>query len=95
MAKAKFIKELKERSKGESLQTIDNKNLTGGYIPIKVNNLKSARRLLSRLIYQLQTGEVKNQTAKDLTYLLISYVNVFKAYEFEQRLEKLESKLSI
>ncbi len=93
MAKAKFIKDLKEVSKGESLQTIDNTNLTGSYIPIKVNNLKSARRLLSRLIHQLQTGEVENKTAKDLTYLLISFVNVFKAHEFEQRLEALEKKI--
>ncbi|MCH7972539.1 MAG: hypothetical protein IH949_01375 [Bacteroidetes bacterium] len=81
--------------KKKSLQAIDNKNLKGSYTPIKVTNLKNARRLLSRLIYQLQTGEVANQTAKDLTYLLISYVNVFKAYEFEQRLIKLEEKLSI
>lgn len=81
--------------KKKSLQTIKDKRLKGSYTPIKVNNLKSARRLLSRLIYQLQTGEVENQTAKDLTYLLISYVNVFKTYEFEQRLIKLEEKLLV
>ena len=95
MAKAKFINELKEEAKKKSLQATDNNNFKGSYTPIKVTNLKSARRLLSRLIYQLQTGEVENQTAKDLTYLLISYVNIFKAYEFEQRLLKLEEKLSV
>jgi len=69
------------------------KILRSTHPPIKVNNLKSAKRLLSRLIYELQAGTIESQIAKDLTYLLTSYVNVFKQHEFEQRLEELEKKL--
>jgi len=61
--------------------------------PIKVTNLRAAKRLLSRLIYQLQSGEIQGTTAKDLTYLLSVFVNLFKQMEFEQRLEMLEKRL--
>jgi hypothetical protein len=77
----------------ESVKTDKNIEVTNGYTPIKINNLKDARRLLSRLIYQLQTGEVESKLAKDICYLLISYVNIFKAFEFEERLAELETKM--
>ena len=57
---------------------------------IKITNLKSAKRLLGRLIYDLQRGTVSSQLAKDLTYLLNVYVNIFKVYENELRLLELE-----
>jgi hypothetical protein len=67
----------------------DNKGYPVG-VPIKVNKLKDGRRLLSRLIHQLQTGQVSGQVAKDLCYLLTTYVNVFRTAELEQRIEALE-----
>lgn len=79
----------------KSLQVIKNKNDNVSYTPIKVNSLKSAKRLLSKLIYELQTGNIDNQKAKDLTYLLISFVNVFKQYEIERRLEEVEKRWGI
>ena len=80
---------------GKSLQIVKPKNLNEGYTPIKVTNLKNAKRLLSKLIYELQTGKIDNQTAKDLTYLLVSFVNVFKQYEMEGRISELERKAGL
>lgn len=76
-------------------QTLTVKRISEGYSqkPIKVTNVKQARRLLSKLIYGLQTGEVTGDNARTLTYLLISFVNIFKQYEFERRLNSLEQKL--
>lgn len=81
--------------KQKSLQVIDTKTFSEGYTPIKVTNLKSAKRLLSKLIYELQFKRIDSQAAKDLTYLLVSFVNIFKNYELEKRLEELESKINI
>lgn len=78
-------------------QLIEKNKVKGNCHPsnaIKVTNLKNAKRLLSRLIYDLQIGTIENQTAKDLTYLLVSYVNVFKQYEIEQRLGAIEKQMN-
>lgn len=58
--------------------------------PIKINSAKQAKRLLSRLIYQLQTKEVTGQDAKDIAYLLSIYIQVFNQMELEERIKKLE-----
>jgi len=60
--------------------------------PIRIRKVKDAKRLLSKLIYELQTGKIQSQQAKDLTYLLISFVNITTATEFELRLKQLEDK---
>ena len=60
--------------------------------PVKVIKISDAKRLLSKLIYKLQTGEIEGQAAKDMTYLLISYVNMIKDLEFEERLKQLEER---
>jgi hypothetical protein len=82
-------------SKNE-LQLITDKLVNSSYPPInkpiKIKNIRDAKRLLSRLIYHLQIGTVENQTAKDLCYLTICYINVIKELEFEARLKNLEEK---
>jgi hypothetical protein len=86
-----------QKTAQKSEQLIQIKKVSGRYTPesaIKVTNLKQAKRLLSRLIYDLQTGTIENQNAKDLTYLLVSYVNVFKQYEIEQRLDLIEKQIN-
>jgi len=80
----------------KSKQLVETKKVKGNYTlsnPIKVTSLKNAKRLLSRLIYDLQSGLIENQTAKDLTYLLVSYVNVFKQYEIEKRIDEIEKRI--
>ena len=62
--------------------------------PVKVTKISDAKRLLSKLIYKLQIGEIEGQSAKDMTYLLISYVNMIKDIEFETRLKELEERTS-
>jgi hypothetical protein len=79
----------------KSLQIVEPKKLKEGYTPVKVTNLKNAKRLLSKLIYELQAGKISNQDAKDLTYLLVSFVNVFKQYETEQRISELERRFAL
>lgn len=87
----------KKRSKPlqKNLQLIKKNKVVSTYAPksdkpIKINKVKDAKRLLSKLIYQFQIGAVDNQDAKDLTYLLVNYVNICVQTDFEQRLEKLE-----
>lgn len=60
--------------------------------PIRIRKVKDAKRLLAKLIYGLQTGEINSQHAKDITYLLTSYVNIATVTDFEERLKKLEQQ---
>ncbi|NLT52747.1 MAG: hypothetical protein GXX85_17725 [Ignavibacteria bacterium] len=66
------------------------KSLSDTPAPIKVNNVKTAKRLLSRLIYDLQDNSINGQKAKDLCYLLSVFIQVFNQSELEERINKLE-----
>jgi len=63
--------------------------------PIRVNNVKQARKLLSRLIYGLQKGEISGRTAKDLCYLLSVFISIVRETETEERITELERKAGI
>lgn len=76
--------------KAKVKQMYEVKNLTDTPAPIKVLSAKHAKRLLSRLIYQLQTKEVTGQDAKDIAYLLSIYIQIFNQMELEERIKKLE-----
>lgn len=65
-----------------------------GKMPVRVSKPKDAKRLLSRLIYQFQTGEISSRDAKDLAYLVSVYIAVVKDTELVERLENLEQKLN-
>jgi len=58
--------------------------------PVKVRTLKDAKRLLSRIIIQLQAGTIKGQDAKDLCYLISTFIQLVRDYELEERIKKLE-----
>ncbi|MGD1007065.1 MAG: hypothetical protein ABR980_07540 [Ignavibacteriaceae bacterium] len=62
--------------------------------PVKIVSISSAKRLLSKLIYKLQTGEVSGQNAKDMCYLLISYVNMVKDFELVKKIDEIEERLN-
>ena len=64
--------------------------LTPGPRPVRVRKLKDAKRLLSRLIVQLQAGTIAGQDAKDLCYLLSTFVQIVRDGELETRIERLE-----
>ena len=56
--------------------------------------MKTAKRLISKLIYDLQIGKVDSKLAKDLTYLVSIYVNIHKEFELEQRINGLEERIN-
>jgi hypothetical protein len=83
--------------KAKVKQFIDKNKVTNGITPlldkpIRIRKVKDAKRLLSKLIYEMQIGKIQSQQAKDLTYLLISFVNITTATEFELRLNLLEEQ---
>ena len=76
----------------KNLQLVINNNQSEDIPPtaakaIRVKDTKSAKRLLSRLIVQLQRGEVINDTAKDLTYLINSFIALMKFAAEESEIE--------
>ena len=63
------------------------------YRPIRINKIDDARRLLSRLILEFQKGTIQSRDAKDLCYLVVSYVNVASQTDLEARLSAIEQKM--
>ncbi len=79
-------------------KTIAKKGVTSNSTPlfdprVKVTNLKSAKRLMSKLISSFISGGIVNQDAKDLAYLVSIYVSIAKDAEIEGRIKLLEEKL--
>jgi len=60
-----------------------------GKIP-RIRTAKDAKKLLGRLISSFARGEVANNDAKDLAYLLSVYVTTCTAADIEERIEALE-----
>jgi len=76
----------------EKPQSNDSKKDTGTLPPILIRDLRSCKRLLGRLIVQLQKGEIAESYSKTLAYLLTVYCELACAADFEERLKKLEIK---
>jgi hypothetical protein len=76
--------------RAKPLQKYKNKAVTEGYTPkpIKVTNLKTAKRLLSKLIYDLQINQIDSKLAKDLTYLVSVFVNIYKESDLETKINE-------
>jgi hypothetical protein len=87
MSGGKVPQEGAQDTKGASL------TLTPPLRPVKVRSLKDAKRLLSRLIVQLQSGQVKGSDAKDLTYLLSVFLQLVRDHELEQRIKRIEQTI--
>ena len=67
----------------------ENKAIPGLKTAIRVTSAKDARRLMSRLLLEYQKGTITSQTFKDLIYGLSNFINVFRAEELENELEKI------
>ena len=94
MAKAKFLKELKDGSTpkekvGNIKQLVKSKN------PIIIEELKDAQILISKIIYDLQINRIEEKRAKTLCYALTVAIQIYRESEFEQRLTELERKASM
>lgn len=62
-----------------------------------VNYLKTkdVKRAYSKLIQEFCKGNVKNDDAKTLAYLLAGYIQTVKQYELEVKIIAIEKKLNI
>ena len=67
-----------------------NKDLTKPSLnekPVIVKDVKTAKRLLSRLISEYQTGGVNETYCKTLCYMLNVFISIEKELETQQRIE--------
>jgi hypothetical protein len=62
--------------------------------PRRIKNITDARKLLGRIAFRLQRGEIDGKEAKVLCYLLTSYIRTKELGEFEQRIESMEKLLA-
>lgn len=62
--------------------------------PIRIKRIEDARRLLSRLILALQKKQIAGRDAKDLCYIVVSYVNVASETDLEKRVEEIEKQIA-
>ena len=60
--------------------------------PIRVKNLRDAKKLLARLLVAFQRQELDGREAKDLAYLLSVFVQIVKDADIEERVRLLEEK---
>ena len=63
--------------------------------PVRVSSIRSAKRLLSKLIYALQLRQIDDKTSKTITYLLSVFITIVKEHELEQRIADLEKKMGL
>jgi hypothetical protein len=62
---------------------------------IRLKTVADAEKCLSNIIHKFQGGEIDRQEARDLTYLLINFVNIRKAGELEAKLNSLLKDMNI
>ncbi|MBN1578788.1 MAG: hypothetical protein JW913_19660 [Chitinispirillaceae bacterium] len=96
------MRENKEKSGGMGeLKVIEGgkvkKMLTKGISPLfakkPIQNINDARKMLSKLIHGFQMGTIESTDAKTLCYLLISYCQLVRDTDFEDRIKALETKV--
>jgi hypothetical protein len=87
--------ETAENEPSRRLQVIDGGNVAGSIPPFAtkpIRTVKDAKRMLARLIHGFQCGQIEGTDAKTLCYLLISYSQLVKDHDFEDRIKQLEAK---
>lgn len=60
--------------------------------PVTVRTSADAKRLLTKLISAFQRGQIVGRDAKDLCYLVVSFIQVCQQKEMEDRLSRLEEQ---
>ena len=58
--------------------------------PIRIRSVKDARRLLARILKQLQLEEISENRAKTISYVANSYAKLYEVSELEERVSELE-----
>lgn len=62
---------------------------------IRYLKVKDVKRAYSKLIQEYCKGNVSNENAKTLGYLLAGYIQTVKQHEFEDRINEIEKRLSL
>ena len=58
--------------------------------PIRVRTVRDARRLLARILKQLQVEEISESRAKTISYVANSFAKLYEVSELEERVTELE-----
>jgi hypothetical protein len=87
------VRQFIENKKNNSNITPNKENGIAGR-RVRIRTIPDAERLLSKLIQKFQAREITGQDAKDLTYLLIHFVNIRKMGELETKINNLEEKMN-
>ena len=78
------------------LQVIKGGKVAGSIPPFAkkpIRSISDARKMLARIIHGFQMGAIESSDAKTLCYLLISYSQMVKDHDFEERIKNLEEKV--
>lgn len=65
----------------------------GGRRVIRIGDVRSAKRLLSRVLMLLQRGEIEESLAKTITYVASNFVTIMRDSDLEDRMSKLEEMI--
>lgn len=60
---------------------------------IVVKDVNSAKKLLSRVLSQVQRGEITESKAKTTTYIVTQLVSIINNFEYETKLKEIENLL--
>jgi len=60
----------------------------------RIRTVNDAKAVLARLIQAFQEQRIDDTPAKTLTYMLISFVNICRDSDMEQRLTELETAIN-
>ncbi len=61
--------------------------------PVRVRNLKDAKKLLGRLLVGFQRGEIQGEDARTLCHIISTYIQLVKDVELEARIAELEGRV--
>ena len=62
---------------------------------IRYLKVKDVKRVYSKLIQEYCKGNVPNDKAKTLGYLLAGYIQTVKQYEMDERITEIEKRVQI
>ena len=62
--------------------------------PVRVRTVRDARRLLARILKQLQLDEISESRAKTISYVANSFAKLYEVSELEERVTELEKLIS-
>jgi hypothetical protein len=65
------------------------------YAKKPVRTVRDAKKMLAKLIHGFQLKQIDGDDSKTMTYMIVSFVNICRDNDLEQRLRDLENKVGI